>query len=122
MREKKRITKRVQVIIYAVQNCLDNRCLKNKKISDLARDAGIDRKVLEAGFKQLFQVTIKKYYIKRQMEYSKELLDEGVLTIKEISYKCGYSSQNSYTKAFKKLYNITPTEWQNRVEHVQEMQ
>lgn len=120
MRTPNRITKRVEVVIYAMQNYIDNHCLKNIRISDLARDTGINRKVLEAGFKQLFQVTIKKYYVRRQMEFSKQFLDEGTLTIKEISCKCGYRSQNSYTKAFKKLYNITPTEWRNRIEQVQE--
>lgn len=120
MRTPKRLTKRVQVIIYTVQSYIDNHSLQNQKINDLASDAGIDRKVLEAGFKQLFHVTIKKYYTRRRMEFSKQLLDEGILTKKEIAYKCGYSSQNSYNKAFKKLYKITPTEWQNRMEEAQE--
>ncbi len=115
-----RLTKHVQVVIYELQAYIDdNHSHQNLKISDLAMKACIDRKVLEAGFKQIFHMTIKKYCIRRRMEFSQQLLDEGSLTIKEIAHKCGYRSQNSYTRCFKQIYKVTPTEWQNRAERAQ---
>ena len=110
------LRKKTKVLLYAVQQEIHNNPLKNKKISSLAKEAGIDRKSLEAGFKLLFGVTIKKYQVQRRMEFSQQVLDEGRLTIKEIAFKCGYLSQNSYAKAFKKLFGQTPTDWQNRPE------
>ena len=109
-----RFKKYTQLIIYTLKNDIDNNPLKCKKISELASDAKIDRKQLEAGFKFLFESTIKKYQTLRKMEASQELLDDGRHTISEIAYKCGYDLPNSYSKAFKKIYGQTPTEFQNR--------
>lgn len=116
MDKENRLRKKTKVLLYAVQQEINNNPLKNKKINLLAKEAGIDRKLLEASFKILFGVTIKKYQVRRRMEFSQQMLDEGRFTIKEIAFKCGYSSQNSYAKAFKKLFGQTPTDWQNRPE------
>lgn len=116
MDKENRLRKKTKVLVYAVQQEINSNPLKNKKISSLAKEAGIDRKLLEASFKIMFGITIKKYQVRLRMEFSQQLLDEGRLTIKEIAFKCGYSSQNSFAKAFKKLYGQTPTDWQNRPE------
>jgi AraC-like DNA-binding protein len=114
MDNENRMKKSTKVLIYAIGHEIKSNPLKNKKIHLIAKHAGIDRKLLEAGFKLLFGITLKKYQVLRKMEFSQQLLDEARFTIKEIAFKCGYSSQNSFAKAFKKLYNQTPTEWQNR--------
>jgi len=116
MDRETRMKKSTKTVIYAIQHEIKSNPLKDKKISLIARDAGINRKLLEAGFKLLFEVTIKQYQLMHKLEYSQQLLDTGRLTIKEIAFKCGYSSQNNYAKAFKKLYGQTPTHWQNRHE------
>lgn len=122
MDKENKLKKSTKVLVYAVQQEINSNPLINKRISLMVREAGIDRKLLEAGFKLLFGVTIKKYQIMRRMEFSQQLLDEGRLTIKEIAFKCGYGSQNSYAKAFKKLYGQTPSDWQNRPEAMAEIE
>ena len=114
MDKENRLKKSTKVLIYAIELDIKSHPLKNKKVHLIAKDAGIDRKLLEAGFKILFGVTLKKYQLMRRMEFSQQLLDEARFTIKEIAFKCGYSSPTSFAKAFKKLYNLSPTEWQNR--------
>jgi AraC-like DNA-binding protein len=115
MNIENRLKKSTIVLIYAIQRDIKTNPLKNKKVHAIAKEAGIDRKVLEAGFKLLFGVTLKKYQMVRKLEFSQQMLDEARFTIKEIAFKCGYSSHNSYTKAFKKIYKQTPTDWQNRL-------
>jgi AraC-like DNA-binding protein len=119
MARKNGMRKTTKTLIYAVQLEIKSYPLKNKKISAIVKDTGLDRKMLEAGFKLLFGITIKKYQLKQKMEHSQQLLDAGRHTIKEIAFKCGYSSQNSYAKAFKKLVGQTPTDWQNRLEPIE---
>ena len=120
MDKENRMKKRTKVLIMAIQHEIKSNPFKNKKIHLIAKETGIDRKLLESGFKILFGITLKKYQVLRRMEFSQQLLDEGRLTIKEIAFKCGYGSQNSFAKAFKKLYSQTPTEWQNRPEALTE--
>jgi two-component system response regulator YesN len=45
------------------------------------------------------------------MENAKKLLREGKKAIKEISLEVGYTDQNYFSKAFKKYYNKSPTEF-----------
>src|SRR5688572_16946966 len=116
MDNENRMKKRTKVLIMVIDHEIKRNPLTNKKIHQIAKAAGIARKLLESGFKILFGITLKKYQVLRRMEFSQQLLDEGRLTIKEIAFQCGYGSQNSFAKAFKKLYNQTPTDWQNRPE------
>ena len=116
MDKENRMKKRTKVLIMAIHHEIKSSPLKNKKIYVIAKEAGIDRNLLEAGFKMLFGITLKKYQILRRLEFSQQMLDEGRLTIKEIAFQCGYGSQNSFAKAFKKIYNQTPSDWQNRPE------
>ena len=120
MAKENRLKKNTRILIIAIQQEIDRNPIKNRKVAVLIKDAGVDRKLLEAGFKQIFNVTIKKYQIMRRMEFSRQLLDEGRFSIKEIAFKCGYCSQNSYAKAFKKLYSQTPSDWQNRPENMED--
>jgi len=121
MDKKYRLKKRTKILIYAIQHDIKSNPLKNKRVSILASEAGLDRKLLEAGFKLLFNITVKKYQLMHRMSHSQLMLDEGRFTIKEIAFKCGYASQNSYAKAFKKLFGQTPTDWQYRTEGIEEI-
>lgn len=44
---------------------------------------------------------------------AKELLKKPELSIKEISFDCGYSDQNYFSKIFRRKFGITPTEYRN---------
>lgn len=115
MDKENRLKQSTKVLIYAIELEIKTYPLKNKKVHLIAKDAGIDRKLLESGFKLLFGITLKKYQLMRKLECSQQLLDEARFTIKEIAFKCGYSSPAGFAKAFKKIYYQSPTEWQNRI-------
>jgi AraC-like DNA-binding protein len=101
------------MLIDAVHLEITNNPLQNKEITAIVRDTGLDRKTLEAGFKLIFRLTINKYQTEQKLKYSQQLLDAGLLTVKEIAFKCGYESHSNYSKAFKKLFGKTPSDWQN---------
>ena len=55
---------------------------------------------------------ISKYILQVRMLRAKQLLDSNKdYTIAEIAYKCGYEENSNFTRAFKMLYNITPTQY-----------
>ena len=55
--------------------------------------------------------TIEKFIIAQRIERVKELLDYNELSLKEISYKLGYSSVQHLSYQFKKVAGITPTNY-----------
>ena len=48
-----------------------------------------------------------------RLEKARSLLKKLELSIKEVSFDCGYSDQNYFSKIFRRKFGITPTEYRN---------
>ena len=70
-----------------------------------------NRNTLEKAFKEVYGAGIKEHQVRQRLEASKKFLEVG-MTKKHVAYKCLYRSQSSFAAAFKKAFNLTPTEWQ----------
>jgi len=82
-------------------------------INDLSKEIQLNRTKLQYGFKELYGVSIDDYRIKLRMEKAKELLEQTEKSVKEISMLVGYKSLGSFSAMFKKVYNMSPSEWRN---------
>ena len=87
-----------------------------KSIVELASEAGIGRKALQSGFREIYGSNIKEYMLHVRMEKAKQFLEEGRKTMKQIALHCGYRSQGNFTVAFRKIYGVAPTEYQQQTE------
>lgn len=68
-------------------------------------------------FSTVTGITLEQYIIKQKTEKVKELLIYDELSVKEISYKLGYSSVAHLSSQFKKVTGFTPTEFKNMREN-----
>lgn len=66
-------------------------------------------------FKQNFNVSFTRFYSVLKVEYAKTLIREYNYKAYEISEMLGYSSRDYFTKIFKEVTGITPTEYKNAV-------
>lgn len=102
-------------IINRVENYLINHLFdKFPGIDILAAKFKISESKLKSEFKQFFGKPIYKYFQEKQMQQAKELILENNLLIKEISYKFGYENTSKFSAAFKKHYNILPSDLQKQ--------
>lgn len=64
--------------------------------------------------KQIFKKKggVKNYFITLKIERSKEFISEGKLNFTEIAEKLGFSSVHYFSKTFKKLTGITPSQYE----------
>jgi AraC family transcriptional regulator len=83
--------------------------LRMKDSEYIAKDVGLDYHLVASLFSQVESVTIEQYVILQRIEYAKELLKYGELTLSEISYRMGYSSVAHLSTQFKKVTGMTPT-------------
>jgi AraC-like DNA-binding protein len=105
-------SKYVMDAIKRIKNHLDADPLRYKKTSELLEQVnGPNRNAVERAFKVVYGAGIKEYQIRQRLEASKKFLQAGIPK-KHIATKCFYKSQSAYTAAFKKEFNLTPTEWQ----------
>jgi AraC-like DNA-binding protein len=80
-----------------------------KRIEQLARVAGMNEKKLKNLFKQEYGEGIYTYWLQHRLQNAREMvLDHPLMSVQEIAYEFGYSSLQSFEKAFKKMFHNTP--------------
>jgi AraC-like DNA-binding protein len=114
MDRERRFKKYVLVASEATKAYIEENPLVDKTTSQFAEDVNINRKQLQAAFKELTGMGIQEYQLTQRMKKARQLLQAGNLPIKEIAITCRYKSQRAFTTAFKKTFGITPMEYQNQ--------
>jgi AraC family transcriptional regulator len=64
-------------------------------------------------FSSVEGITIEQFYILQRIEYVKELLTYGELSLSEIAYKLNYSSVQHLSSQFKKVTGLTPSHFKS---------
>ena len=57
-------------------------------------------------------MTFSNYLESFRLEQACEMLQKGAVSIQEIAGAVGYTSAHSFRRAFKRRYNLLPTEYQ----------
>jgi len=96
---------------------IHNNPLNRGNISTLFPQYYSNRNVIYLAFKTVTGHPIDEYRTLKLMEAAAILVAEGELTLSQVAYKCGYSGQkgpSNFSRAFKKVWKVTPKEWQRR--------
>jgi len=99
--------------IEFAKSLIDKDPVSHIHIPMLAEKAGINEFKLKIGFRELFQTSPYKYRLHLCLERAKLLLEDTDDTIDQIAGKVGFDTYNGFSTAFKKAYNIAPTEYRN---------
>lgn len=76
---------------------------------ELAHQVGLNDFLLKKGFRQVFGNTVFGELQAYRLELARQLLSEGNLSAAEISRLAGYVHPNSFARAFKQKFNVTPS-------------
>ena len=79
-------------------------------VSSVARQCGLNKSKLTRGFRELYRCTIPEALAERRLERARELMAQSDLPVSSIAYRCGYSNNASFTRAFARRFGTTPTE------------
>ena len=80
-------------------------------IEELSRQFHINTTTLKESFKQVYGTSIAAHVNKHRMEQAAKLLKSSDHSILEIAQSVGFQSQSRFTAAFKKEYNVLPSEY-----------
>ena len=98
--------------VETVKQYIDRHPLEQRSIDYFTDKVVINRKTLQRAFKFQYGITISEYQLKKRMDAAADLILKGCFTQKQIARKCGYHKDNNFSRAFKKVYKKTPTQWQ----------
>ena len=96
--------------IYAV-NHIQAHFSERVSIEELASQIGISRGYLTRLVKDITGMSPKQYLINVRMVAAADYLKEGAMSIGEIAEACGYEDPLALSKAFRRHYGISPTEY-----------
>ena len=81
------------------------------QISTLAAQANISPSHYFALFKRQTGSAPMDYFIRLRMRHARELLDGTALSVKEIAAELGYNDQFYFSRVFKAVNRLAPTEY-----------
>lgn len=80
-------------------------------IEDLAKQAGVSRSVMAERFTQLVGLPPMQYLAKWRMQVAAEMLTNTKANIAAVAAAAGYGSEESFSRAFKKMVGVAPSAW-----------
>ena len=101
--------------VYAIICYIDEHLFTMNSLMDMARDLGYSYNYLSHVFRKKTGQTIQTYVSQKKIERSMVLLENEHYSITEIASMLNYDCIQSFSKAFKKVMNMSPTEF--RVKH-----
>lgn len=99
----------------AQQYIRDNLSDQNLNVSMICEAVGIISQRLTPMFQEQLSMGIAEYVNYCRIEQAKELLTTTKLTVKKVGERVGYSTNDTFTRNFRKLENLTPTEYRRIV-------
>lgn len=97
-----------EVLVNAYNYILRN--LNQKlNVSEIAQKVGISHDYLEKLFKRELGSTVGNFILSSRVKNSQNLLKNSNMSISEIAMAMGFSSSSHYIKAYKSIFNITPS-------------
>lgn len=103
------IAKMNEALNYIEENLVDN----NIDFKEVARLALCSEYHFKRMFSFLAGITLSEYIRRRRLTLAAFELNNGNMRIVDIAIKYGYSSADSFTRAFQGLHGVTPSEARN---------
>lgn len=96
------------IIDYVKQNTT-----QNLKVSDVAAHFGYNEKYLSHLFRSIANIPLKQFILSCKMDEANYLLTDTNQSIRVIASALGFSDNHNFSKAYKKITGLTPTEYRN---------
>ncbi len=84
------------------------------KIEDIARHVHLSPSYFAIYFKNKTNVNLRDYLLAEKMEYARLALMNPNTAIQDVAYAVGYGDYRSFSRAFKNVHGITPSDFQSK--------
>ena len=76
-------------------------------LDELAKEAGLSKRTLNAKFRTAFGMTVFDYLQHRRFEFARDALVHQRLTVSQAAYRVGYESPANFATAFRRHFGIS---------------
>ncbi|MDR2393838.1 MAG: AraC family transcriptional regulator [Treponema sp.] len=108
-----RLTRNSYDIIEQAKSIFEKNVYHPIDMEGLTKMLGISYQLFLDQFREKTRLTPYQYFLQLKINKAKELLREGTLSIKEISYKLSFNSPYYFSRLFKRKTGVSPSQWSN---------
>jgi len=98
-------------IVQGIRQFLRQNIKENLSFTDICRENMISETQLKVVFKEVMGISVMKYFKMQKIEEAKRIIREDSHNITQIADMLGYSSIFHFSKCFKDVTGMTPTEY-----------
>jgi AraC family transcriptional regulator len=101
--------------LFRVQEFVESRLEADLTLQELASEAGYSRSHFLRMFHAATGMTPHRYVLNRRIDRARRLLGSADMSIADVAYCCGFSSQAHLTVAFRKVCGLTPGDYRREL-------
>lgn len=105
---------RIKAVTERILSYIDANYAEDISMQDAAKAMGYADAYFCKIFKESFDKSFMVYLADYRMEKAKELLEDMTVNIKDVGSSVGYRDSNYFTKVFKRIVGVTPTEYRTQ--------
>ncbi len=97
--------------IYKIKEYIDGNYFKEISLNQFSERFYVSKEYLSRIFKEQFGIGIYEYVLKVRMEHARIMLADPEMKVQTVAENVGYNDQHYFSKAFKKYYGVSPSEF-----------
>lgn len=101
-------------LLSVIHSYIAENCTQIISLDSLAEQFSINKYTLMRNFQKCYGTTVINFYNAKRIEYAKELLSGGELTISEISEKLSFADIYTFSRFFKSATDVSPSEYRKK--------
>jgi len=98
-----------------IERFVRDHCHEDLSLETIARQVGLSPHYVSKIFKERTGVNYIDYLTECRVEKAKELMRDPSLSLKEIAIDVGYRDPNYFSKVFRKVCGLSPSEYRDRI-------
>ena len=102
---------RTSLVREEIERYIRDHFTEDLSMQDVARAMNYSDAYFCKLFKQCFKVNFSTYLNEYRVAWAKELLVSGDESIRQISLRCGYTDSTYFSRVFRRITGVTPSEY-----------
>ncbi len=100
------------ILITSALEFIEDNLTEDIKTDDIAKGLYCSKSSIEKLFRFVTNISIRDYIIRRRMsKAARDLVTYSDASLLDIAFKYGYSSNEAFTRAFRNVWYVTPSEY-----------
>ena len=98
------------MLVAAAHQIVNEHWQQPLTVNSIARRCGLNKAKLTRGFRELYRCTVPEAVSERRLGQARQMLAQSDLPVSTVGYRCGYTNNASFTRAFTRRFGMTPTD------------